>query len=133
VGDSITAGYGNLGTAPCPYSVNTQSAYASYGMVISRMLNAEASVVAVTGWGLIRDINGNTANVLPKVYANTLGLSASPAWTFARKADAVIINLGTNDSNLGDPGTAFETGYVAFLKTVRSDNPNAWTSSPSAR
>jgi hypothetical protein len=126
VGDSISAGYGNLGTAPCPFSVDAESAYSSYGMVVGRMLNAETSVVAVSGWGMIRDLNGDSANVLPNVYANTMGLSATPAWTFARKADAVLINLGTNDSAVGDPGVTFETGYIAFLNTVRGANPGAW-------
>ena len=127
VGDSISAGYGNLGTNPCGFTLDTESAYQAYGWQLGRFLNADVSVIACSGWGMYRDYGGSTANVLSKVYGNTLGtLSNSPAWGFTPKPDAVVINLGTNDSSSSDPGTAYETAYVAFLKTVRSHYPNAW-------
>jgi lysophospholipase L1-like esterase len=61
------------------------------------------------------------------VYANTLGLSASPAWSFQLEPQAVVINLGTNDfANLMDPGIApFETAFAAFIGTIRGKYPNA--------
>jgi hypothetical protein len=133
VGDSISAGYGNLGNEvhppwdnSCTFSIDTESAYQSYGAKIARSLNAEASIIARSGWGLYEDRIQNTSNVLPTVYANTLGMKASPVWSFGRKADVVLINLGTNDSANGDPGPGFETAYVSFLGTVRSHYPGAW-------
>jgi hypothetical protein len=36
------------------------------------------------------------------------------------------MNLGTNDSNMGDPGQPYEDAYVAFLRTVRGHYPSAW-------
>jgi lysophospholipase L1-like esterase len=133
VGDSISAGYGNLGTEvhppwdnSCTFSLDTESAYQAYSSILGQALNAEVSIIARSGWGMYRDGSGSTSGVLSSVYENTLGTQATPTWDFKRKADAVVINLGTNDSNNGDPGQPYEDAYVAFLRTVRGHYPNAW-------
>jgi hypothetical protein len=133
VGDSISAGYGNLGnevhppwTNTCTFSLDTQSAYQAYDMKLGRALDAEVSIVARSGWGMVRDLSGSTSGNVPSVYGDTVGTNAAPAWSFARKADAVVVNLGTNDSIPGDPGQPYEDAYVAFLKTVRGHYPDAW-------
>jgi lysophospholipase L1-like esterase len=133
IGDSISAGYGNLGNEvhppwdnTCTFSLDTESAYLAYGSKLGRALNAEVSVIARSGWGMYRDGSGSTAGVLSSIYDNTLGTQNAPRWDFTRKADAVLIDLGTNDSNKGDPGQPYEDAYVAFLHTVRSRYPNAW-------
>lgn len=132
IGDSISAGYGNLGDEvhppwdnSCSFSLETESAYDSYGFILARALNAEPSIIARSGWGMLRDLSGSTAGVLPSVYGNTLGTQVAPPWTFERKPDAVVINLGSNDSAKGDPGAPFEDAYLAFLRTVRTHYPDA--------
>jgi hypothetical protein len=138
VGDSISAGYGDLGSEQhpdfgpdpdggCPFSTMTESAYATYGALAARALNADPSIVAVSGWGIYRDNGNSTSNVLPLVYADTLGLSPTPVWGFQPEPQAVVINLGTNDFANGDPGqAAFEGAYTAFIGTVRGKYPDAW-------
>ena len=108
VGDSISAGYGNLGSEEhpnygpdpsggCVFSTETESAYNTYGAIAARQLGADASIVAVSGWGAYRDNGSNTRSVLASVYENALGTLAMPAWSFQQKADVVVVNLGTND------------------------------------
>ena len=135
VGDSITAGYGNLGNephpnygnpSPCPFSFDTESGYMSYGAVTARALGADASIVAMSGWGVYRSRTGDMNDVLPKVYTRALGMSASPAWDFRTKPQAVVINLGTNDFSPGDPGNAYTMALGAFVDTVRGRYPEAW-------
>jgi lysophospholipase L1-like esterase len=135
VGDSITAGYGNLGNephpnygnpSPCPFSFETESGYMSYGAVAARALAADASIVAMSGWGVYRSRTGSQNDVLPKVYANALGTSATPAWDFRTLPQLVVINLGTNDFSPGDPGTAYATALGDFVDSVRSRYPAAW-------
>lgn len=133
IGDSISAGYGNLGSEvhppwdnTCSFSLDTESAYQAYGSLVARSLGAEVSIVARSGWGVYRDASGDTSNVLSSVYANTLGTQNTLQWDFKRQADAVVINLGTNDSAQGDPGQPYEDAYVALIRTVRSKYPNAW-------
>ena len=135
VGDSITAGYGNLGNephpdyanpAPCTFTFDTQSAYMSWGAVAARALSADASIVAASGWGVYRSRTGNMNEVLPKVYGNALGTSGAPLWDFRTKPQAVIINLGTNDFSPGDPGAAYTTALGTFVDTVRTQYPAAF-------
>jgi hypothetical protein len=133
VGDSISAGYGNLGNEvhpppdnTCTFSLDTEAAYQSYAMKLGRALDAEVSIVARSGWGMYRDNTGSTSGNVPSAYGDTVGTNASPTWSFARQADAVLINLGTNDSAPGDPGQPYEDAYVAFLKTVRGHYAAAW-------
>jgi hypothetical protein len=81
----------------------------------------------VSGWGIYRDNTNGTAAVLPAVYDRTVGLRATPTWSFEQKADVVVINLGTNDFAMGDPGeTEFKTAYSALLDTIRGKYPDAW-------
>jgi lysophospholipase L1-like esterase len=138
VGDSISAGYGNLGSEEhpnygedpnggCTFSTETESAYNTYGMIAARRLDAEATVVAVSGWGAYRSNGNDTTAVLSRVYGNTLGLNATPAWAFERPADVVVVNLGTNDFASGDPGeTEFKTAYSSLLTTIREKHPDAY-------
>ena len=138
VGDSISAGYGNLGseqhpnggpdpTGGCVFTTQTESAYMAYGAQVARALDADVSVLAASGWGAYRDNLGNLNNVLSTVYSNTLGTQSSPPWSFVRKPQAVVINLGTNDFALSDPGaTNFENAYTNLLMTIRSKYPDAY-------
>lgn len=134
VGDSISAGYGNLGVEyhpnwvanpACTWTSENSSWYVTYAAVAGRALGAEVSTVARSGWGMTRDREGGK-NVLPNVFENALGTDDPTPWHFNRKANAVVINLGTNDWAPGDPGTAYETDYVAFIGTVRKHYPDAF-------
>jgi lysophospholipase L1-like esterase len=133
IGDSISAGYGNLGVEvhppwdnTCTFSLDTEAAYQAYSWQLARALKADVSIIARSGWGVYRDASGATSGVLSSVYANTLGVQAAPAWSFSQQPDAVLINLGTNDSATGDPAQPYEDAYVAFLGTVRTHYPHAW-------
>jgi hypothetical protein len=138
IGDSISAGYGNLGSEQhpnfgpdpsggCHFTTETESAYLSYGAVAARTLGAEASILALSGWGAYRAYDSGTTNVMASVYANTLGTVTTPAWGFERKPQVVVINLGTNDFAKGNPGQSEFTGaYSALLGSVRGKYPEAW-------
>ena len=139
VGDSISAGYGDLGSEQhpnygpdpsggCMFSTQTESAYVTYGAVAARAVGADASIVAASGWGIYSDNGGSLSNVLPGIYPNTVGGQAQPAWPFTLRPQAVIINLGTNDfsANMSLGSDAFTAAYQGFLTTVRGKYPDAW-------
>jgi lysophospholipase L1-like esterase len=133
IGDSISAGYGNLGSevhppwkSQCSYSPETESVYMAYGSILARALQADVSTIARSGWGMVRDFHGEKANVLPDMYDNTLGAVATPPWEFRQQPDLVLIDLGSNDSAQGDPGPPFEEAYIRFLHRVRGHYPSAW-------
>jgi hypothetical protein len=137
VGDSQANGYGALGLeihqnncsetpSSCGYSWETQTGYQVYGAMVARNLNADASVLALSGWGCVRDAGGGP-QVMPSVYEQTYYTNSSPpTWGFQETADAVIVNIGSNDTVLGDPGSDFETGLGNFVDTLRAKNPDAW-------
>jgi lysophospholipase L1-like esterase len=135
VGDSISAGYGDLGSEPhpnwvaspaCHWTAANSTWYQTYAAVAGHALNAEVSTIARSGWGMYRDNGGSTTGVLSSVYANALGTDNTAVWGFVPKASVVVINLGTNDWATGDPGTPYETAYESFIATIRSHYPDAW-------
>lgn len=135
IGDSITAGYGNLGreehsedapTNGCPWSAENSSWYRSYAAIAARALGAELTSIARSGWGVLPSSRPEPNRGLPSVYEHALGVDGSPPWTFSEAVDAVIINLGTNDWIAGDPGKAYERAYVAFVKRIRKRHPDAF-------
>ena len=137
IGDSISAGFGNLGSEQhpnsgqdpsggCVFETKTESAYFAYAHVAARAVGADASVLAGSGWGIYSDHEGNTSNVMPALFSNTVGEQKAPAWPFAAQPQAVVINLGTNDSSAHNlTADKFKPAYAAFLSTVRDKYPDA--------
>ncbi|KAJ3040022.1 hypothetical protein HK097_002666 [Rhizophlyctis rosea] len=131
VGDSISAGYGNLGSEDhskgqsCTYAASTSSWYLTYGALAGRALNAQVTTVARSGWGIIRGYGGDATALVPSIYPKYLGPFGGKTWDYKPSVNAVVINLGTNDWSVGDPGTQYETAYVQFLKQIRAGYPNA--------
>jgi lysophospholipase L1-like esterase len=127
VGDSITCGYGDLGIGPnCSWSASTEDETITYGALTANQLNAEATVIAYSGIGMYQNANGVTTNQMPVLFERTLADDATSQWGFTTPApDVVVINLGTNDFANGDPGQAYVTAYVAFLRQVRGHYANA--------
>ncbi|HVV48662.1 MAG TPA: GDSL-type esterase/lipase family protein, partial [Polyangia bacterium] len=128
IGDSITCGYGDLGTLSDSDCYPTESDWDSYASVAARALGAEVSTICASGRGVVRNYGGDTAGTLPMLYPLTMANDATPAWGFQIEPDAVVVNLGTNDisNNKGDPGTAFEQAYEGLLATVRGRYPHAY-------
>ena len=135
IGDSISCGYGDLGSsASCPFSAATEDETITYGALAAAQLGAEVTVVAYSGIGMVRNGDGSTTNVMPDRYDRTLADDPNSRWAFPSPApDVVVVNLSTNDFARGDPGSAFQRAYVAFLRTLRGHYPAARivaTSSP---
>ena len=127
VGDSISCGYGTLGTIADGDCFATESHWDTYGAVAARALGADLSTIAISGQGVYRNYGGDMQNTLPMVYTRALTNDASPLWDFRTQPQAVIINLGTNDisNNKGDPGAGFLQAYLGLTQAVRSHYPGA--------
>ena len=139
LGDSLTVGEGTVG----PQSamewrmlwISNQFAFPS---LAAEALHADKRLVALGGWGACLSFDANPEHAIGRIYDRLCG--ACPAgdapYDFAaqRKADAVVINLGTNDA--GAIGSlsgaqrdaaieALEDCAVWLLKDVRRRNPQA--------
>ena len=144
IGDSITCGYGiddeNINGG---FKNSTEDGSKTYAYKTAQNLDADYSIVSVSGIGVISNYSSagvkNDENVMPKYYDKiayswgAFGDWTSPAktdWDFAKfQPEAVVINLGTNDSSYvahdATREAEFVDAYVAFIKQIREKNPDA--------
>ena len=130
-GDSISAGYGMDGAGPnCAFTPDTEDHYLTYGAISARELNADLHAMAWSGIGMYRNygVSGASSDAMPAVYARTLASQSASVWDFSTwQPHVVVINLGTNDaSSSGDPGTPYETAYLAFVRSLRQKYPDTF-------
>ena len=143
IGDSITCGYGvDDEDRNHHFSTETEDATKTYAYKTAEALDADYSVVAYSGHGIISGYSGDgsrrDSQLVPDVY-ELLGKSYGSAdavidlsvkWDFsAFIPDYIVINLGTNDESYTMHDTArrqeYISAYVDFLKMIRKDNPGA--------
>jgi lysophospholipase L1-like esterase len=126
VGDSTTCGYGIDGkNASCPFSPATENYDLTYGAVAARALGADLITVAWSAKGMYRNFAGDKTETIPVLYGRTLPLATS-TWDFKSWIPhVVVINLGSNDFEQGDPGPGFVTTYADFIHRVHGNYPDA--------
>jgi lysophospholipase L1-like esterase len=113
VGDSITVG-----------QLSSRQALTAYGWLVGERLGVEHTQIAQGGACLVATADGCVG--LSVQFLKTGAEPGSPDWDFARyRADAVVINLGTNDSGHGVHTPEFQATYVTLLERVRQKYPNA--------
>ena len=128
IGDSITCGYGTVGypTTGVTYYGTAEycDATAAYAYKTASLLNADYSMISVSGWALLPD--ANQSGYLPGIYDKTCYKRGDARYTPKRTADVVVIHLGTNDVN---GRSNYETDFVKaakeFTAAVRQMNPDA--------
>ena len=130
IGDSISAAYGNEGDSPaCGFSAETQNHYLSYVALSARELEAELSTVAWSGKGVVYHFDTDITDPMPALYDRILPDDPSSRWDYSTwPADAVVINLGTNDFSTADdpPPELFSSEYGKLLDRVRANYPDAF-------
>ncbi|MGI5172660.1 hypothetical protein H0R92_03535 [Treponema sp. OMZ 840] len=108
IGDSITCGEGlEEPIEGKEWNPAWQGTRNHFAMLLSERFNADISVLAQSGWGLLCGWNNDPACVIPPLYPFVCSLAkgsanrdagAGQTWDFSRrKTDAVIVNLGSND------------------------------------
>lgn len=125
-GDSITAGYGNLGK---PENKNfytyEQDGMQTYASLTAKALSADAHYVCISGRGVYQSLDGSYDNVMP-LYIDTAVPSMNLNWNSSLfTPDLIVINLGTNDSWMGVSAENLETAAKNFLTALRERYPNA--------
>ncbi|MDN0198760.1 GDSL-type esterase/lipase family protein [Streptomyces sp. S.PNR 29] len=114
VGDSITVG-----------TTTSQNARTAYGWLIGERLGTEHTQIAQGGACLVAAADGCVG--LEQQFTKLNPNAPTPGWDFSRyKADAVVINLGTNDVGHGVSTTQFQAAYSSLLRKVRAAYPQAW-------
>ncbi len=116
VGDSISCGWGVVGSYDGAYT--SQDATLAYPYLIADTLNADYSVVALSGQGIIK---GNPGIANGYKYASPFR-SKTTEYAFARKANVVVINADTNDAYDNYPVANYLTALKEFVEYVRTKN-----------
>lgn len=137
IGDSYTAGYGNMSTTrDCSgnggVNRNTNSDL-SFGALTARTLNADFQINAYSGLGMVRNYNGGNAGISYRTYYDRALLNVEgDVWQNPGtwRPQLVVVGLGANDFstaiNSGEQWTpaslvaAYKSAYHGFLDKVRA-------------
>lgn len=125
IGDSITCGYGVLGSeSDSGYLTWQQDSTLSYASLTAKLLGAEPRLIAVSGKGLVCNCLGDRSDV--KVtqfyeYLTRRGGVCRDGWI----PHAVVINAGTNDSGGPAGSEEFAEAANSLLDGIRARYPEA--------
>ncbi len=152
IGDSISCGFGNEArTRDDPFLTAEENGLRAYGAVAAKVLDAECHNISISGIPLCRPADPDFKLMLPgfpeldirikamedyyeytdRLHEEARGVTDGFArWDFSRfTPDAVVINLGTNDSYMLKAAADrareerhFERRYLAFIRKVRELN-----------
>ncbi|MDX3661544.1 SGNH/GDSL hydrolase family protein [Streptomyces sp. ID05-26A] len=138
VGDSLTAGYGNLSTTrDCSSNggvTRNTNTDVSFGAITARALNADYQVNAFSGMGMVRNYNGHSAGTSYRTYYDRALLNVDgDVWRVPAswRPQLVVVGLGTNDFstplNPGEPWATpealvsdYKAAYQGFLDKLRA-------------
>ncbi len=135
VGDSITAG-ASMFRAEAGQAADDpacQDGTQTYAYQTAQALGADFQACCTSGYGVVKGWNSDNANLL-KMYPFTAYHvrhqdKEENYWPFARQADVVVINLGTNDNTVSSKKkltkTQFQEGATALMELVREKNPDS--------
>ncbi len=121
VGDSITAGYGNLGNNDTenPSAAKNSDATSTYAFLTAKNLNADITATCRSG----HMFSGENPP-FSDFYNQINWIRDNTPYTPTRHPDIVVVNLGTNDANNG-VSTTFTDYTVKVLETIKAVHPDA--------
>lgn len=131
IGDSYLTGFGSEGDSPdCIFSRETENSYLSFGPQLARKLNADYSIVAISGVGVTKNYGDSlrTSEYPLPYYYERACMNDSLLWDFKRwQPDAVVVRLGRNDywQKPHPKREMFKTAYEKLLKDIRKHYPDA--------
>lgn len=125
-GDSITCGYGVLGSDHSPgYVTFEQDSTRTYAYMTSEMLDADGRYMCQSGKGIVANCLGNREDMKISDFWAWKNTAAEP-WDFSKwTPDICILNCGTNDAWGGICDDEFVETGVRFLANVRKAYPQA--------
>lgn len=126
LGDSLTAGYGNLAPATEKlFHTFEQDSTRAYAYVCASLLGADAHYECISGQGIYWNCNGVKSNEIPTFFTHASRETKEP-WDFSLwTPDVVVINAGTNDYCGKVTDENFTRAAVDFLRLIRSKYPKA--------
>lgn len=133
IGDSITAGAGNLGDNTTNDNVpSVQNSAKSYGYLTAKALGYDYNIAARSGIALYygyghTDTDDACVNFMHRYWIQNYDRDKTAVYNAKRASDIICINLGTNDfwSGKCPDAASFAAKLVIFAKAIKEDNPAA--------
>lgn len=141
IGDSFTAGYGNLVSNATPPNGNPTTGFhaknednsRAWGAIASKILNAEYMCTAFSGKGIYRNYDNSEEGTITKIYNLINPVISNEKWNFSRyQPDLIVVNLGQNDFGpetqkipLMTDSVRFTKVYLELLETIKKNNSKA--------
>ena len=127
IGDSHTCGYGTEGkSVEEPFTPETENCDLAWGCVIARYFDAEYTLIAHSGQGIVRNW-GDEKEVsdctMRERMLRTFDMDPASRWDFRGcTPDIVVIKLGSNDFSTGVTPSeqAFNASYAQALDQLRA-------------
>ena len=127
IGDSHTCGYGTEGkSVQEPFTPETENCDLAWGCVIARYFDAEYTLIAHSGQGIVRNW-GDEKEVsdctMRERMLRTFDMDPAPRWDFRGcTPDIVVIKLGSNDfsTDVTPSEQAFNASYAQALDQLRA-------------
>lgn len=127
VGDSYTCGYGVEGLSKTEaFKLETENSNLTYACIIARAFNTDYSLIANSGFGIVRNTGSATATsplTMRDYFLRAYNMETTE-WDFAAyKPDMVVIFLGQNDfSGSGDKPNEkqFSEAYNTLIDHIRA-------------
>ena len=119
VGDSITCGEGNLNRKGTKMAGRHMNGYYAYSTITARTLGYDYGIISKGGSALV-SVEGMANTHMPTEYLKTTyNKDWNLQYDFQRKADIVVVNLGTNDAGLlSRKGYTTESAKALFKKSA---------------
>ena len=139
LGDSLTVGEGTVGArSAMEWRMAWISNQFAFPALTAQLLGAEKRVVALGGWGAYMSFDADPEHTIGKIYDRLCAVvpAGDIPYDFSaqRPADAVVINLGTNDASaltkieaeeLPSARAELRARAAELMETVRTRYPRA--------
>lgn len=122
IGDSVMAGA--FAEGPGQYT-EKESGALSFGPQLAKLLNADYSVIATSGEGVVRNMGEKASDNGRHAAQDYLDSISSSAINL--NPHLIVLNHGANDFEAAEPPDAetFIKGYMDLVKLLREKNPQA--------
>lgn len=123
VGVSYTGGSSVLGTPKDKVNQRFHDATLAYPYLTAMALDADFSVLAVGGSGVVYSYSDT---LIPQTY-KARGYFRDPnvLYEFKRRPDVIVLDIGANDRGLGAPPEVFYNNAYVFSKDILALNPGS--------
>ena len=121
IGDSITSGIGIMDGSR-PYVSRFDEIHSpthSYAYLTAQLLDADWSLVSRNGIGLFKGTANGNKNAFDMYPSYNCWIDGTQDYDFARKADIVVLALGTNDRSVVSSGDEFIGGVKKMMDLIR--------------